>query len=87
MVKKYHCGLFSKCVKSNAKGLLCTCCERWIRARVPVVMYNNLSEHLLNCPRCLSKELPFYEHDENGLYGDAPSTVCQTVACKYGSEG
>ena len=32
-------------------------------------------------------QLPLYEHEDNDMYGDAPSTVCQAGVCKFGNEG
>ena len=76
MVKQYPCNICSKCVKNNQKGLLCTGCKIWVHigcASVPVAVYDDASECFFDwkCPKCLLKQLPFFDENYPVIYEES----------------
>ena len=64
MGKKFPCGICNKSVRGNQKGLLCTCCKKWIHLSctdVSVNSYDDRSQTFTGweCSSCLMKHLAF----------------------------
>ena len=88
MVKQHPCSLCSKCVRQNQKGLLCTDCKKWVRigcASVPVHVYDKTLEQFVDwkCPKCLLKQLPFYDEKFLDPYGETQHPP-HTMKCNDG---
>ena len=86
---KYLCGVYSKPVKCNQRGVQCEVCTSWLHTRCIGISNEEYAELQGSvdpwcCNKCLKEALPFHNTSNTDLFSDVPddsSTINSSLHC------